>query len=70
MNAKVDLFEQASKEWDAGNLKSAFDLFQRSASQGDASSQNNLGYFYDEGIGVSSDKERAIFWFTKAAQNG
>ncbi len=70
MNAKLTLFEKASEEWEAGNLRRAFDLFQRAAELGDASSQNNLGYFFDEGIGVNANKEKAKFWYTKAMKNG
>lgn len=70
MSAMSNLFEQASVEWEAGNLLSAFELFQRSAAQGDPASQNNVGYFYDKGLGVKADREKAKFWYKKAIENG
>ena len=70
MNDITSLFEQASKEWELGNYESAFGLFETAAKQGDAASQNNLGYFYDEGIGVKVDKNKAILWYKKAVENG
>ncbi len=70
MNDTNSLFEQASKEWELENYESAFRLFKSAAEQGDAASQNNLGYFYDEGIGIPADKDKAISWYKKAAENG
>ncbi|MEE8575069.1 MAG: tetratricopeptide repeat protein [Thermodesulfobacteriota bacterium] len=65
-----DLFTRASEAWDAGNLKEAFDLFHEAVKNGDSSSQLNLGYFYDEGIGVKKDIKKALYWYKKAARNG
>ena len=70
MNEITENFEQASKEWELENFESAFTLFKSAAEQDDAASQNNLGYFYDEGIGVKADKKKAILWYKKAVENG
>jgi len=70
MNEITDIFEQASKEWESENYASAFKLFKSSAEQGYTASQNNLGYFYDEGIGVKPDKKETILWYEKAVENG
>ena len=40
------------------------------AEQGDAEAQYNLGVMYREGMGVTEDDVQAIYWFTKAAEQG
>ena len=37
------------------------------AEKGDADSQNNLGMFYANGIGVPQDFKKAFFWLKKSA---
>lgn len=37
------------------------------AERGNVEAQNRLGLNYDWGAGVPQDSERAIYWFTKAA---
>ncbi|WP_353572693.1 tetratricopeptide repeat protein [Candidatus Albibeggiatoa sp. nov. BB20] len=64
------LFEQASQAWDQGNNREAFELFRRAAAKGEQNAFLNLGYCYDEGIGTKQDKEKALFWYKKAAQYG
>lgn len=64
------LFEKASKAWEEGEVKKAFDLFNKAAIAGDPSSQHNLGYFYDIGIGRNKDRIKAMYWYKKAAKNG
>lgn len=61
------LFEEASRCWDAGDLKRAFALFRKAAQGGDLSCFSNLGFFYDEGLGTAVDKEAAGYWYRKAA---
>jgi len=68
--SEQNLFDLASKAWDEGHLKEAFDLFYKLANEGDPSSQNNLGYFFDEGIGVDKDIKKALYWYKKAAKQG
>lgn len=38
------------------------------AEQGLAIAQNNLGCFYEKGIGVTQDDRIAVHWYTKAAE--
>lgn len=64
------LFNNACKEWDAGNIKQAFKLFSAAAEQGDLSSLHNLAYFYDVGIGVSKNKKKALQLYKQAARQG
>ena len=40
------------------------------ATQGDAKAQNDLGVCYYNGDGVEQDYEKAVYWFTKAAEEG
>ncbi len=44
--------------------------YTKSAEQGDAWAQYNLGLIYKNGEGVSQDYEKAIDWFTKSAEQG
>ena len=45
-------------------------LNRRSAEQGDASAQYELGYMYANGLGVSQDEEAAASWYCRAAEQG
>ncbi|TVQ82131.1 MAG: sel1 repeat family protein [Micavibrio sp.] len=69
-NDTDDLFNKACEEWDAGNTKQAFKLFSMAAGRGDSSSLNNLGYFYDHGIGISKNTNKAFQLYKKAARSG
>jgi hypothetical protein len=40
------------------------------AEKGDADSQNNLGLFYANGIGVDQDSKEALHWLRKSAEQG
>lgn len=64
------IFYQANQKWDAGDVKNAFTLFTLAAEQGDPKAFNSLGYFFDNGIAVSKNSERALFWYKKAAKSG
>lgn len=50
--------------------KEAFKWFRRSARQGCAGGQLNLGVMYDNGWGVEQDKDEAYRWFERAAAQG
>lgn len=65
-----DLFAKANESWDAGDLRGAFELFSVAAKNGDASSQNSLGYFYDHGIGIKKNHENAFLWYRRSARQG
>lgn len=49
------------------NYKKAMKLFLKSADNGNADSQNNLGYMYTFGYGTSTSVGDAIYWFEKSA---
>src|SRR5579863_417820 len=64
------LFQRADKEWEAGNLRSAFRLFLAAAKAGDPSCQINLGNFYSGGIGVKPNRTSALYWYRRAYRQG
>ncbi len=65
--AKADaLFERANELWDQGELRSAFRLFLSAAKAGDTSAQVDLGYFYNNGIGVKPNVAAALYWYKRA----
>lgn len=48
--------------------KSAY-WYLKAAEQGHATAQNNIGRYYDIGIGVSENKREALRWYRLSAQN-
>lgn len=69
-DALIDLFDAASDAWDDGDEAKALALFKQAADQGDLPSMLNVGYFYDEGVGVPVDKGAAMDWYRKAFDLG
>jgi TPR repeat protein len=69
-NRATERFRRASEAWEAGRHRSAFRLFLLAAKAGDAGAQLNLGYFYDEGIGVHKNPTLALMWYRRAHNNG
>jgi TPR repeat protein len=61
---------RAYKQWDAGELRSAFRLFLTSAKSGDPSAQNALATFYSDGIGMKPNRARAFYWYERAYRKG
>ena len=52
------------------DYKLAGKWYRKSADQGNASAQNNLGVMYDNGRGVPKDYVIAYMWFNLSASNG
>ena len=50
--------------------KKAFYLYKKSAEQGYAIAQHNLGVIYYTGEGTLTDKKQAAFWIRKSYENG
>ena len=44
--------------------------YTKSAEQGDATAQYNLGVCYYNGQGVAQDNKKAVYWFTKSVEQG
>ena len=47
-----------------------FETYKAKAAQGDRFAQYELGFCYDEGIGVNQDLAQAVNWYRKAADQG
>lgn len=52
------------------DIVKAFYWTERAANYGDRDGQCNLAWFYEEGIGVEIDIEKAKFWYKKSALQG
>ena len=63
-------FDLGNFYFKATNLVLAVQWFQKSAQQGLAAAQSQLGIFYQNGYGVPRDNEQAAKWFSKAAHQG
>ena len=63
-------FFDANAAWDAGDLYRAFRQFLAGAKSGDVSCQTSLGYFYDNGIGVARNLDKAFYWYAQSVENG
>ena len=59
--------QQALLARGTGEAASAAELFRRAAMQHNALAEYDLGYCYENGIGVPQDKRRAYEWYTSAA---
>ena len=63
-------FEMAKMYEDDLNYTEAAEWYKKAANGGHASAQNNLGYCYYAGDGVTKDYTEAVKWFRKAAKLG
>ena len=63
-------YNDGVKAHNAGNYSEAVRLYRKAAEQGHADAQFNLGYCYDNAIGVTQDNDKAIKWYRKAAEKG
>jgi hypothetical protein len=63
-------FREASASWEEGRIKEAFRLFLAAAKAGDPSSQLNVGFFYDTGLGVKKSRPQAMYWYRRAWRRG
>ena len=64
------MFNEADALVDAGHHREAFRLFHKAARAGHRASWLNVGYCFDVGRGVRRSRERALFWYRKAASKG
>jgi len=55
---------------EAGHFVEALKLFEAAAQKSEPIAQFNLGNLLNHGEGVPADKERAFFWYEKAAIAG
>jgi TPR repeat protein len=52
------------------DITKAFAWFYKAALENYVDAQYQVGYFYDEGLGVPQDYKLAMEWYQKAADNG
>jgi hypothetical protein len=64
------LISRTRKESNPMDFVKAAISYRKSAEQGDASAQYNLGIMCDHGRGVPQDYAQAAFWYRKAAEQG
>lgn len=69
-NTASSIFVRADKLWNQGKLELAFSLFMEAAKAGDVGAEQNVGYFYDLGLGVRRNRKKALHWYTRAYRNG
>lgn len=64
------LYQEAEEAWQRGRLKSAFRLFLTAAEAGSDAARATVGFFYDDGVGVKTDKDAALHWYRLAYRGG
>lgn len=60
--------EESEGEEDEESEKEAAKWYRKAAEQGDADGQYGLGCCYAEGKGIQQNKQEAIYWLSKAAE--
>src|SRR6267378_2279942 len=53
-----------------GDATKRFESMKVKAEEGDAQAQNELGFCYENGQGITRDAAEAVKWFRKAAEQG
>ena len=62
--------EDANEALKRKDYANAVRLYRPLAAKGDPSAQVNLGFMYDEGLGVPQDYAEAVKWYRRAADQG
>jgi TPR repeat protein len=68
--AQVDEYDKAAAAYNAGEYGGVFEVFMRFAEQGELNAQADVGTLYMHGHGVAQDREKAVYWWEKAAAKG
>ena len=63
-------FNKGLKAAQSGDFATALKEWKPLAEQGNAAAQNNLGWMYYNGNGVTQDNAEALKWYRKAAEQG
>ena len=64
----VEWIALGNVSYEKGDYKEAVKWFQKAAEIGNAEAQCNLGYCYQEGLGLTIDTTTAVKWYQKAAK--
>ena len=65
-----ELLDRGLMYYNAEEYSDAAEWFRKAAELGNAEAQNNMGYLYDNGMGVPELEGEAIGWYSKAAEQG
>ncbi len=60
----------AMRAIERGHYPTAERALRKPAASGDARAQNNLGYLYEHGLGVTQSYSEALLWYRKASASG
>ncbi len=63
-------YQKGQAFYDEKNFTEAIKWFRKAAEQGHAAAQYNLGYCFDNSIGVDRDRAETDKWYRKAAEQG
>lgn len=63
-------FQEAKQSYASQNYNKAFGSLATPAKRGNANAQYALGYMYFYGKGVFEDRQKALYWFKLAAEQG
>jgi curved DNA-binding protein CbpA len=69
LNAE-DILQRADNLYNQGKYVEAFSTFRQLAEQGQPIAQNNLGFMYANGRGVTKNYKKAVAWYRKSAEQG
>ena len=65
-----EMYRRGITAYEAKRYDEAVDWYRKAAEQGHDGAQNNLGYLYHNGEGVTQDFAEAVKWYRKAAEQG
>ena len=65
-----DLYKKGDEFYYKKQYPEAVECYRKAAEQGYAAAQNDLGYMYRNGYGVTKDYGEAVRWYHKAAEQG
>lgn len=65
-----ELNSQSKEFLSKKDYEKAFPLVRKSAELGNAEAQYNLGYFLQNGVGITKNEKEAFEWYKKSSENG
>lgn len=68
--ASAETFDEGVIAFIKGDSTAAYRIWKPLADKGDTDAQYHLGYMFQTGTGISTDKGKALYWYGKAARNG
>ena len=66
----TDWLKEGEKHYNSQRLEVAVECFRKAAKEGVAEAQYKIGWCYHKGRGVRVVKDMAIYWYSKAAEQG